>query len=370
MCARARDSDSSCARAFCSLAAQLYHKANKRTAESKYDARLWVFGQLTGITDSYAQSLVDQGADDRSKELAISLAARRQLADYMIDLVAMLYEGNHGGIDESLGDGKRGTDGWLPAAHVRRVLQKHFETFAPPKELPGASGSPTKQGWNSPYGNCTLHVRNLPKDGETDEDLQQVFGRFGHFVQATVRQRSATVVDGVEVAAASWALVTYLDESSVDKLLAAQAKTPLLAGKATKVPLSCQRVDVEKASTSTGAFGKTWRKGKDKAAAAIGSLLSYQEQGRLPPSVGGGESLAAWVEPAGPQPLAVMELSEDLDNMAKPAAEIEKQSGAGGFVCLSVCLCVCARAWVCVSLPLTWAGRAHTKLMHRMARRS
>ena len=235
-------------------ATQLYHKANKRTADSKYDPRLWVFGQLTGITDSYAQNLVDKGADDQSKELAISLAARRVLAEYAIDLLSMLYEGNHEGIDESMGDGKRGGDGWLPAAHVRRVLQKHFETCAPPKELPGVSSSPTKRGWTSPYGTCTLHVRGIPKDAESADDMQAVFGPFGHFVQATVRQRSATVVDGVEVPAASWALVTYLEESSVDALLAAQAKSPLLAGKAAQVPLSCQRVDIEKATTSTGAW--------------------------------------------------------------------------------------------------------------------
>jgi hypothetical protein len=233
-------------------ATQLYHKANKRTADSKYDARLWVFGQLTGITDSYAQNLVDKGADDQSKELAISLTARRVLAEYAIDLLSMLYEGNHEGIDESMGDGKRAEHGWLPAAHVRRVLQKHFETCAPPKELPGASGFATKRGWTSPYGTCTLHVRGIPKDAEQDDALQKVFGEFGHFVQATVRQRSATVVDGVEVPAASWALVTYLEESSVDALLAAQAESPLLAGKAEQVPLSCQRVDIEKATTSTG----------------------------------------------------------------------------------------------------------------------
>eukprot|EP01043_Picozoa_sp_COSAG02_P013929 COSAG02_NODE_565_length_20246_cov_13.930163_4_plen_700_part_00 len=233
-------------------ATQLYHKANKRTVDSKYDPRLWVFGQLTGITDSYAQNLVDKGADDQSNELAISLAARRVLAEYAIDLLSMLYEGNHEGIDESMGDGKRGGDGWLPAAHVRRVLQKHFETCTPPQELPGVSSSPTKRGWTSPYGKCTLHVRGIPKDAESDADMQKAFGPFGHCVQATVRQRSATVVDGVEVPAASWALVTYLEEGSVDALLAAQAKSPLLAGNAAQVPLSCQRVDIEKATTSTG----------------------------------------------------------------------------------------------------------------------
>ena len=34
--------------------------------------------------------------------------------------------------------------------------------------------------------------------------------------------------------------------------------------------------------------------------------------------------LDAWVEPAGPKALTVMELSEDLDNMAKSEATISK----------------------------------------------
>ena len=371
-------------------ATKLYHKANTRTAGSKYDARLWVFGQLTGITDSYAQSLVNKGADDGSAELAVSLAARRGLADYMIDLIALLYEGNQSGIDESMGDGKRGDDGWLPAAHVRRALQQHFETCAPPSELPGASGFTSKQGWTSPYGSCTLHVRGIPKDSEGDAALAALFRPFGHYVQGTVRQRSATIVDGVEVAAASWALVTFLDPTSVEKLLAAQAQSPLLAGEAEKVALSCQSVDIEKASTSTGApsapprprpcpalpclcraphvyllvasvaisprlclvcllsiclsvclsvsgaFGKTWRKGKAKAAAEITRLLTLQEQGELQLPGGAGvaspadASLQAWVEPAGPRSLTVMELSEDLDNMAKTGNEIKKAVGSAG----------------------------------------
>eukprot|EP01043_Picozoa_sp_COSAG02_P013928 COSAG02_NODE_565_length_20246_cov_13.930163_3_plen_157_part_00 len=106
----------------------------------------------------------------------------------------------------------------------------------------------------------------------------------------------------------------------------------------------------------SGAFGKTWRKGKAKAAAEIARLISLQEQvshiarhtpsllllfpahallrrfvdaqGQLPATVGSGDvatrTLEAWVEPAGPKPLTVMELSEDLDNMAKSASAISK----------------------------------------------
>ena len=256
-------------------ATRLYHKANSKTADSKYDPRLWAFGQLTGITDSYAQSLVEKGADDGSDALAMSLDARRGLADYIIDLLALLYEGNHGGINEDMGDGKRGEDGWLPAAHVRKALQVHFETVAPPSELPGASGFTSKQGWVSPYGNTTLHVRGIPKDCEGEEELAAIFRPFGRYVQGTVRQRSATVVDGVEVVALSWALVTFLDEASMENALAAQAKSPITAG-ADQTELSCQKVDAEKAASSTGSFGKTWRKGSAKAASEVDRLLALE----------------------------------------------------------------------------------------------
>lgn len=106
----------------------------------------------------------------------------------------------------------------------------------------------------------------------------------------------------------------------------------------------------------SGAFGKTWRKGKGKAAAEIARLVSLQTQvsqvalhtppplllfpthallrrfvdaqGQLPATVGSGDVatriLEAWVEPAGPKPLTVMELSEDLDNLAKSASAIGK----------------------------------------------
>jgi hypothetical protein len=51
-------------------------------------------------------------------------------------------------------------------------------------------------------------------------------------------------------------------------------------------------------------------------------------QGQLPATVGSGDVatriLEAWVEPAGPKPLTVMELSEDLDNLAKSASAIGK----------------------------------------------
>jgi|EP01043_Picozoa_sp_COSAG02_P062826 hypothetical protein len=51
-------------------------------------------------------------------------------------------------------------------------------------------------------------------------------------------------------------------------------------------------------------------------------------QGQLPATVGSGDAarrvLEAWVEPAGPKALTVMELSEDLDALAKSAAAIGK----------------------------------------------
>ena len=256
-------------------------KANSKTADSKYDARLWAFGQLTGITDSHAQSLVEKGADDGSDVLAMSLAARGGLADYIIDLLALFYAGNHGGINEDMGDGKRGDDGWLPAAHVRKALQAHFETVAPPSELPGASGFTSKQGWESPYGNTTLHVRGIPKDCEGEEELAAAFRPFGRYVQGTVRQRSASVVDGVEVVALSWALVTFLDEASMENALAAQAKSPLVVG-ADQTELSCQKVDAEKAASSTGSFGKTWRKGKAKAGSEVERLLALDALVHIP----------------------------------------------------------------------------------------
>jgi hypothetical protein len=85
----------------------------------------------------------------------------------------------------------------------------------------------------------------------------------------------------------------------------------------------------------SGAFGKTWRKGKAKAAAEITRLLTLQEQGELQLLGGAGvaspaASLQAWVEPAGPRSLTVMELSEDLDNMAKTGNEIKKAVGSAG----------------------------------------
>lgn len=59
-------------------------------------------------------------------------------------------------------------------------------------------------------------------------------------------------------------------------------------------------------------------------------------QGKLPATVGTGDAAAqtlqAWVEPAGPKALTVMELSEDLDSLTKNAAAVGKMADkqAGG----------------------------------------
>ena len=76
-------------------ATKLYHKGNMATSESKFDARLWVFGQLTGITDKGGEGGGEAGLD-------MSIDARAALAEYAVDLVATMYATNLGGINESL----------------------------------------------------------------------------------------------------------------------------------------------------------------------------------------------------------------------------------------------------------------------------
>ena len=76
-------------------ATKLYHKGNMATSESKFDARLWVFGQLTGITDKGGEGGGEAG-------LEMSIDARAALAEYAVDLVATMYATNLGGINESL----------------------------------------------------------------------------------------------------------------------------------------------------------------------------------------------------------------------------------------------------------------------------
>jgi hypothetical protein len=115
------------------------------------------------------------------------------------------------------------------------------------------------------YGACTIHVRGIPKEYESDDALRSVFAEYGQFLQSTVRQRSDTVVDGRVVAALSWALVTFSDQAAVDRVLS----TKVLAGNSM---LGVARVDAEKAMTSTGAFGQIWREGKRKVEAEIDRL--------------------------------------------------------------------------------------------------
>jgi len=116
------------------------------------------------------------------------------------------------------------------------------------------------------YGACTIHVRGIPKEYESDDALRSVFAEYGQFLQSTVRQRSDTVVDGRVVAALSWALVTFSDQAAVDRVLATKLLTA--GGKI----LGVARVDAEKAMTSTGSFGQTWRDGRHKAEAEIDRL--------------------------------------------------------------------------------------------------
>jgi hypothetical protein len=140
------------------------------------------------------------------------------------------------------------------------------------------------------------------------------------------------------------ALVTFLDEQSAENALAAQAKSSIVAG-AEQSQLSCQKVDAEKAASSTGSFGKTWRKGKAKASNEVGRLLALEAPVRIHlcisllycirftpcilsshafvnkrlqgDSVVDSALLKKWQEPVGPRALTVMELSEDLDSMTK-----------------------------------------------------
>ena len=115
------------------------------------------------------------------------------------------------------------------------------------------------------YGACTIHVRGIPKEYESDEALRSVFAEFGLYLQGTVRQRSDTVVDGRVVAALSWGLVTFSDQAAVDRAL----KSKIVAGEHV---LSAARVDAEKAMTSTGAFGRIWRESKRKVEREVARL--------------------------------------------------------------------------------------------------
>ena len=81
------------------------------------------------------------------------------------------------------------------------------------------------------------------------------FARQQEYVFDYDHRASEKHLGGLESIDCGWALVTFLEESSVDRLLTAQdAKSPVLVGKAAQVPLSCQRVDIEKATTSTGMY--------------------------------------------------------------------------------------------------------------------
>ena len=123
-------------------------------------------------------------------------------------------------------------------------LALHRKSCLVPLDLPASKDGPVR----------TVHAHWLSwdsKDAEGEDDLQ-VFEPFG--ASPSHRAPAVRKGGGWGMPAVSWALVTYLEESSVDALLAAQAKSPLLAGKAEQVPLSCQRVGIEKATTSTGAW--------------------------------------------------------------------------------------------------------------------
>ena len=98
-----------------------------------------------------------------------------------------------------------------------------------------------------------IHVRGIGIDGwdgteggvgryENEAALQEIFGAFGTFVQATIRHR---IEDGQNT---SWALVTMGDAESVDRALAAPS---VMAGTG---KLVLNRYSKKQAAASTGAM--------------------------------------------------------------------------------------------------------------------
>ena len=95
---------------------------------------------------------------------------------------------------------------------------------------------------------CTLHVRGINGDFETEEGLRQAFSAYGKFSSALVRQRTDEVGNNT-----SWALVTMGDEASADRALAATVKNG-------KRALEINRYSVKRADSSTGGMAEARRK--------------------------------------------------------------------------------------------------------------
>ena len=128
-----------------------------------------------------------------------------------------------------------------------------------------------------------IHVRGIGVDGwdgteegvgryENEESLEEIFGAFGTFIQATIRHR---IADGQNT---SWALVTMGDLESVDRALAAPA---VMAG-TNKLVLN--RYSKKQAAASTGAMARVQKEAGLSREEVIESSSDGTGCSDLPPS--------------------------------------------------------------------------------------
>ena len=144
----------------------------------------------------------------------------------------------------------------------RRVSQTAGVVDAFVTQLKKKSGS---EGQAFTIQHCTAMVRNIARHLATDNALARLLGVHGTVLATTVRVR-----DGV---AKSWGLVTFADSPTAFQAVQKGSSgifTEPIAGvnHADLLKLTIQKVDMDQALFSEGAFGQVWKQQVDKVDAA------------------------------------------------------------------------------------------------------